>query len=161
MSAREELGRHVQEIRTLSGILGLLSWDQQVHMPPGGAQARGAQLALLSEAVHARVSDGRMEGWLTELAGSQDPILAGGVRNLRRRYDRACRIPMRLVGERARAEAEGFEAWMKAREERDFSVFAPKLQQLVDLSIESAQHIDDSRPVYDVLLDDYLSLIHI
>ena len=93
LSAREELGRHVQEIRTLSGILGLLSWDQQVHMPPGGAQARGAQLALLSEAVHARVSDGRMEGWLTELAGSQDPILAGGVRNLRRRYDRACRIP--------------------------------------------------------------------
>ena len=44
---------------------------------------------------------------------------------------------------------------MKARDEADFSQFAPVLQEWVDLLKKYAGAIDSSRPIYDVLLDDF------
>ena len=45
--------------------------------------------------------------------------------------------------------------WVKARDEADFSQFAPVLQEWVDLLKKYATAIDSSRPIYDVLLDDF------
>lgn len=45
--------------------------------------------------------------------------------------------------------------WVKARDEADFSQFAPVLQEWVDLLKKYARAIDSSRPIYDVLLDDF------
>ena len=45
--------------------------------------------------------------------------------------------------------------WVKARDDADFSQFAPVLQEWVDLLKSYATAIDSSRPIYDVLLDDY------
>ncbi|MCO4744972.1 MAG: carboxypeptidase M32 [Proteobacteria bacterium] len=155
MSARESLSSHVQEIKTLGGILGLLSWDQQVKMPPGGAAARGQQMALASQLLHERASDPRLGEWIAELQGTEDVALKGGLRNLKRSHERAVRVPSALVGEMARAQAEGFGAWVQAKEASDFSQFAPSLERLVDLSKQTAAAIDSSRATYDVLLDDY------
>ena len=47
------------------------------------------------------------------------------------------------------------QAWVKARAASDFSMFAPKLEEWVQLSREIARSIDPSRPAYDVLLDQY------
>ena len=44
---------------------------------------------------------------------------------------------------------------MKARDASDFSQFAPVLQEWVDLLKKYAGAIDSSRPIYDVLLDDF------
>ena len=44
---------------------------------------------------------------------------------------------------------------MKARDEADYSQFAPVLQEWVDLLKKYAGAIDSSRPIYDVLLDDF------
>ena len=44
---------------------------------------------------------------------------------------------------------------MKAREAADFSLFAPVLQEWVDLLKKYAAAIDPTLPGYDVLLDDY------
>ena len=45
--------------------------------------------------------------------------------------------------------------WVKARDAADFSQFAPVLEEWVDLLKKYATAIDSSRPIYDVLLDDY------
>ena len=45
--------------------------------------------------------------------------------------------------------------WVKARGDADFSQFAPILQEWVDLLKKYAAAIDSSRPIYDVLLDDF------
>lgn len=47
------------------------------------------------------------------------------------------------------------QAWVKARKAADFSVFAPYLAQWVEISRQKAACIDPTKPVYDVLLDDY------
>ena len=45
--------------------------------------------------------------------------------------------------------------WVKARDTADFTQFAPVLQEWVELLKKYATAIDSSRPMYDVLLDDY------
>ena len=44
---------------------------------------------------------------------------------------------------------------MKARDNADFSQFAPVLEEWVELLKKYAGAIDSSRPIYDVLLDDF------
>lgn len=44
------------DISDLGYTTALLGWDQQTYMPPGGAEARGNQLALLGRLVHGRAT---------------------------------------------------------------------------------------------------------
>ena len=47
------------------------------------------------------------------------------------------------------------QAWVKARDNADFSQFAPVLTEWVDVLKKYATAIDPARPIYDVLLDDF------
>ena len=40
------------EIADLEAASALMGWDQQVNMPPGGAEARGNQLATVQKLIH-------------------------------------------------------------------------------------------------------------
>ena len=42
----------LKEVKHLRDIEALLGWDQQVFMPPGGAEARAEQMATLSKIAH-------------------------------------------------------------------------------------------------------------
>jgi carboxypeptidase Taq len=47
------------------------------------------------------------------------------------------------------------QAWIKAREANDWSVFAPKLKELVQLTRDIAAAVDPDKSVYDSALDNY------
>lgn len=154
MTAWEALTQHVSDLQTLEGVMGLLGWDQQTGMPPKAAAGRGAQSALLSTLHHQRLTDPRVGEWLSELeSGELSTVQAAAVRNLRREYDRAVKIPEALVGRMARSQAAAFEAWIAAKGAGDFDAFAPHLEELVALTREQASAIDDSAATYDVLLE--------
>ena len=46
-------------------------------------------------------------------------------------------------------------AWVAARQAKDFSKFAPVLQEWVDLIRERSKYIDSGKPCYDVALQDF------
>ena len=50
----EELKNRLREVFDLGCVRSLLGWDQNTYMPPGGAKARGRQLALLSRLAHGK-----------------------------------------------------------------------------------------------------------
>ncbi|HNM47944.1 MAG TPA: carboxypeptidase M32, partial [Candidatus Sumerlaeota bacterium] len=56
MNAFEKIQTRYGEISDLGNASALLSWDQQVYMPPRGAAARGMQLATLSGIIHERMT---------------------------------------------------------------------------------------------------------
>ena len=64
-------------------------------------------------------------------------------------------IPKELAQRIAKLETDAYVAWVGARKDSDFSKFAPFLQQWVDVNQQKAAAIDPTKPVYDVLLDDY------
>ncbi len=63
----QQLKTILAEIADLNYASALLGWDQQTYMPPGGAEARGNQLALLGRLAHERGTSPELGKLLDEL----------------------------------------------------------------------------------------------
>ena len=156
----EQLKTILSEISDLSYTAALLGWDQQTYMPPGGAEARGNQLALLGRLVHERVTSPELGKLLDELkpyAASLDPNLddARLVKVTARGYEKAIRVPTKHVVEFSQATTLGQQAWVEARAKSNFSIFRPHLEKIVALRQEYASFFPNFEHPYDALLDDF------
>ena len=77
------------------------------------------------------------------------------VRLLRHERDRAVKLPPEFVRRLALAEARGAVAWREAREEGDFALFQPALEELVAAKRDEADVVGHDGERYDALLDSY------
>lgn len=156
----EQLKELLGEVSDIGRAAAVLGWDQQVNMPPGGAAARGQQLATLGKIAQEKfISDevGRLiEDLKTEFAGA-DPASdeAAMVRVAARNYDKAKRVPPEFVAEQAVVSSKAFEAWVEARGKSDFSIFQPHLEKVVELVKKYVSFFPPADHPYDTLLDDY------
>jgi carboxypeptidase Taq len=147
----------LKKISHLRSINSVLSWDQQVKMPQGGAQARSSQLQLLSGIIH-DWSTAKTLGELIQEASRENPtdLYDKQVIALARKdFEKNNKIPKELVEESAKLESEGFELWVKAKKENKFEEFATVLQKFIDLKQKIAKCIDSSKPSLDVLIDEF------
>jgi carboxypeptidase Taq len=159
-AALGELKQRLGEIVDLSRTQYLQQWDMEVWMPPRGESSRASQLETLQTIIHARQIDERigelldeLEPYAASLANDSDDACL--IRVARRDWEKLRRIPTELAAEMARAQAESYQAWVKAREESKFGDFRPHLERMLELShrlIECFAPYDDP---YDVLLDFY------
>ncbi len=146
----------VREIGRLDSIAQLLDWDSETYMPKGGLTLRAEQLALVAELAHQRRSSPRLGELLAKLDGGiEDLIQAANVRETRRTYDRAVKVPVELVSRLARATTMAKEAWGRAREQADFPVFAPHLEELLQLKRQVADCVGFKTERYDALMDEF------
>jgi carboxypeptidase Taq len=83
--------------------------------------------------------------------------MAANVREIRRDYDRHCKLPTDLVAELSRVTSLAQEAWKDARQRSDFAAFAPWLDQVMSLTRRKAQcyGVPAAGELYDALLDEY------
>lgn len=147
----------LKEIKLLSSINGILSWDQQTNMPPNGAALRSEQIALLSNLSHQKVISQELGDIIEECKESGD-LSQAQKRSLseieRTRKKRIC-LPQDLVSEMSKTSSAAINAWAQAKHDDDFDVFAPHLKRLLELSREKAKAYNISDVLYDNLLDDY------
>ncbi len=158
--ALAELKQRLAEITDLARVGSLLAWDLEVYMPPTGADARGTQLSTLTSLIHRQATDDRVGELLDELepyAASlpYDADDACLVRVARRRFEKLRRIPTELAAEFTKAQADGYTAWVPAREENDFAAFRPALERLVDVKLRMVECFAPYDDAYDVLMDDF------
>src|SRR6266566_453131 len=153
-----ELLDYMHEIEDLKALGNLAEWDQNTEMPKGAAEVRGYQMAALQGILHERWTTQRLGALLSELSevtrrSDYSDADRGLVREAQRNYDRATKLPRKLVEEIARVQAASFEAWRRAREHNDFASFAPWLGRTVALQREIADRIGFAETRYDALLD--------
>jgi carboxypeptidase Taq len=152
---------HLRDAATLGSSISLLGWDQETMMPARGAGLRAEQLSLLSGYLHRAQTDPRIGDWLDACEADEnrrgDPEVAANLREIRRSYDRATRLPESLVREIAETSSRAMEAWKDARARSDYPAFAPWLERVVDLNRSKAECLGASNAVemYDALLDEY------
>jgi len=135
---------HVRRANLLASTAGLLGWDQEVMMPPGGIAFRAEQLTQLAELSHAMRVAPKVGEWLD--ACEQDDALttdvfsdtAVNLREIRRDFDRATKLPATLVAEFAQTSSLAKAAWQQARRDDDFKAFAPWLSRIVALNRDRA-----------------------
>lgn len=156
-----ELAALLSGAEMLGSCVAVLSWDEQTYLPSGGAEHRANQLALLAGLAHDRRTQPRIGELLGEFVtaadlGEPDGDLAANVREARRTFDRATKLPKRLVEELSRTTSLAQQAWVKAKKDADFPAFLPWLEKVIALKREEAAAIGSPSGVpYDALLDDY------
>jgi len=153
--AYARLVERLQEIGRLESVEFLLDWDQEVYMPPKGVESRAAVTAMVAAMKHERRTDPVMGELLGQLHEAGDPVQATNIREARRLYDRAVRMPTDLVKELSHTSSLAKAAWTRARAESDFSLFTPLLSKLLDLKRAQADHIGYEGEPYDALLDEF------
>jgi carboxypeptidase Taq len=158
--AYAELIRRVKEIALLDSCASLLHWDHQTYMPAKGSAHRAEQLALLAGMSHRRFTAPKIGELLAVLEASDlvratDSVVAVNVREIRRSYDRARKVPERLVRELMRVTTLARDVWVEARRAANFSPFRPWLEAIVRLKREEAQAVGYATVAYDALLDEY------
>jgi carboxypeptidase Taq len=151
----------LREAATLSSVGNLLSWDQETMMPRKGVEARAEKMALIGKLAHERATDPRI-GELLEACDADpdlraDALEAANLREIRRDYDRALKLPPDLVGEIHHTGALAVEAWKGAREESDFARFRPWLEKQLALNRRKADcyGAPEGGEPYDALLEDF------
>jgi len=154
----QELKNRWTEVYDLQMAASLLRWDQATYMPPGGAAARGRQLALLGTLAHERLTDpaiGRLldalDPWAAKLAHDSDD--AALVRSARREYDLAVKVPASLVAEMNEHAALSYQVWIEARPANDFARVRPLLEHTLDLSRRLADCFPGYTSPADPLID--------
>jgi carboxypeptidase Taq len=156
----DELKQRLGVINDVEKATGLLLWDEETGMPPAGGDARAEQLGTLQQLAHETWVDPALGELLEELRPFEaehdhDSFEASLIRVTRRDYEKAVRVPPELTGELARASSLGYRIWLHAREEKDYSILLPRLEETLELRrryIECFAPYDDP---YDVLLDDF------
>ncbi|MBI5764000.1 MAG: carboxypeptidase M32 [Planctomycetes bacterium] len=175
----------VKEANTLSSVESLLDWDSETYMPERGLVARAEQLSLMAALSHQKRTDprigellGKVEAVIGHGGQGRPPhsteqshhltsnvqirpaqlsglTCAANVREIRRGYDRAVKIPEDLIRKIAKASTLAKDAWGKARADNDYAAFAPHLSMLLDLKRKVADCIGYKGEPYDALLDEF------
>ncbi len=154
-TAYAELTDWVKRVHLLGTVAELLGWDEQVNLPPGAADQRGAQQAALAGATHAAASDPRLGAWLAALEADAalTPDQRAVVKVARRDYDRATKLPPEFVREKAAQSSRGYHAWAKAKANNDFAGYAPVLAQNLELAKREARFLGWNGREYDYMID--------
>ncbi len=155
--AYQALLAHLKTSVSLGQVAGLVSWDQEVMMPPKGAEARADQAGAMESVLHARRTDPRVAEWLAAVDPcSLDDAGRANLREARRMHERAVLIPADLAEELARTTARAQGIWAEARKANRFADFAPTLARVIDLTRQRAACLQgDGETLYDALIDDY------
>jgi len=150
----------INEAIDLYHMIGLLSWDQQTYMPPGGAPERGHQMATLSRIGHLKFTSdeiGRLledlKPYAAEIAPDSDD--ARLIKVTAHRFEKQTKVPVELVAEFAKVTSDAHLVWEQAREKSDFAKFQPYLEKIFELRRRYAALFVPYDHIYDPLLDDY------
>jgi carboxypeptidase Taq len=126
-------------------------------MPPGGAAARGEQLATLAGLSHELLTAPEVA---EDLAAARPPEGEWDGANLalmRRAHARATALPTVLVEATARANSACEKVWREAKARSDFAMVRPRLEEVVRLQRETGQALSAALGLapYDALMDGY------
>ena len=102
-----EFMKRVNNLYRFSALLGHLGWDQKTFMPAKGAESRGEMMAWLAAEGHSRLCDPEFGNLLSELeANDMDNDLASNVKEMRRQYNQAVKLPSDFVSQFTRARSD-------------------------------------------------------
>jgi carboxypeptidase Taq len=156
----QQLEQEFKRLHAFRTAASVLRWDSAVMMPRGSADLRGEQLAALETECHALVSSPRVSRLLDRAEansqGLEDWQLAN-LREMRREREHAIATPQNLVSRLAKATAKAEVCWVEAKQKSDFSIFAPCLEEVVNLTRDKAALLGNALDLspYDALVDEF------
>ncbi len=156
----EELKEYLEKIAKYNRVIILLNWDMETCTPKLGFDKQADAIGYFSaEAFRLSTSD-KLEKLLEQLSekeeyDSLDETWKFIVKRMKRDLDKDKRIPADFYESYVREQAVSGNAWREAKNKSDFSIFAPHLEKLIEMTKEKTGYTDPDKEVYDALLDQY------
>ncbi|MDB9741370.1 carboxypeptidase M32 [Akkermansiaceae bacterium] len=156
MSYEKLCGIH-EEIALLSSTQATLSWDQETFLPAKAVPYRSKQLSYLATKIHQLSTSADYADALkkAEDTAGDDVIVQANIREWRHDFERGSQLPETLVQRDTEACSAAMPFWKEARDTNDFSLFAPKLTELLEIAKEKADRWGYEDEVYTALLSNY------
>ncbi|HRO42163.1 MAG TPA: carboxypeptidase M32 [Flavipsychrobacter sp.] len=153
----EQYKNITQKAADFNNAAAVLGWDQEVYMPKKGFAFRGRQLATLASQAHELVTSDAYGKILHELSSKNDlkEEQQHNVRLSLEDYEKAKKLSTDFVEKLTQQSSESYSAWIEARRQNDFSVYAPQLEKMIALKKQQADLYGYEKHPYDALLDDY------
>lgn len=158
-NAYEELEKRFQRMSVFGEALSVLHWDMAVMMPPGGAEPRSEQLALMRVMHHEMMTRPDIADLLdaAEAMPQLDAWQQANVAEMRRAQVHATAVPADLVEASSKACSACETIWREAKRDSDFEAVRPALDHVLALTREigAAKSAKLGCSLYDALLDEY------
>jgi carboxypeptidase Taq len=156
----QEFKSLIKKIKNYNEAVGLMYWDLRTGAPKKGIEQRSEVIGTLStETFKMTVSD-QMKSYLDELNNPDhfsqlDPITKGMVREAKKQYDLAVKIPPERYQEYVILTSKAESVWEEAKHKSDFQLFKPYLEQIVEFQKEFIGYWGYTGNKYNALLDQY------
>lgn len=150
-----EIAYELNDIEKIGAVLG---WDQETYMPKGGITGRANQLSTLAGIHHEKLTSDRLINAIDRASmtlGEANVYDRSLVRELRRIYDQAVKLPVEFVKRQTEVFSRADQSWQEAKEKSDFRLFADDLKEIVELVRKQAEYFGFTDSPYDALLDIY------
>jgi carboxypeptidase Taq len=142
---------------SLNHAISLMGWDFETHMPRKGTEERGvadSQLHLLYKDLLLNKNFVGLVESAKKLESLSD-LEKGIVRVLNREITKQTKIPKELTEAESLERIRGNMAWRVARENSDFTMYAPHLKNMIAIKKQIAEKIGYEKHPYDALLDSF------
>lgn len=156
-STYKSFEEQTRKIAVLYSATGVLGWDQEVNLPPNGAALRAEQQALLSGMIHEIKTNQKYIDTIRQLLDDKtlNEVERCNVRETWRGIERSSKFSKEFVENLSKVISESFEAWVAAKQKKDFGIFAPQLEKLVAIKKEEAKIVGFKDHPYNALIDEY------
>lgn len=158
--ALEQLKDYLKKKQQIEHVLELIFWDMETVMPKNGFARHSDVLTDFSTEEFKLSTSDELKGYLHELNKPEeyeklDDMWKFIVKRMKRDIDRDSRIPEALYTEYVQKQAEASQAWKEAKNASDYSIFAPHLNNLIELTKKITAYTDPDKEIYDALLNQY------
>ena len=147
-----------KELSHFGGIGALLGWDQMTYMPAKGNEERAEQLSLISRLSHEKAISDEFYTHINKLNDASSQLSEKDrlvVTKLKDDIEKARKVPPEFVEKFSRVTTLAYTAWEEAREKNKYTLFAPHLENIIELEKQYCDYVRLPGPLYNSLLDDY------
>ncbi len=157
---REKLQELVDKLAAYDAAAVVFDWDSSVgNAPEESCEYTSRLLGILAGEAFALTTGEETVKLLKDCKEnpSGDEVEQAIVKSLLENYERIHAVPKKEYEAWHELTNKGMRVWEKAKEENDFSQFAPVLRQLIDTAkkIKGYQPRREEQSLYDVMLDEY------
>ena len=156
----DEFRKYLEKLNYYRRACTLMSWDMYTATPKRGYQDMADALTWFSTEEFTLSTSEELYGMLTSLSEPEefdalDEVWKYTVRFMKKDLDEKRRVPKDFYAAFVAEQSASMKAWEEAKGASDYSLFAPHLRKMIDMTVQMAAYTHPGKETYDVLLDQY------
>ena len=154
----KEYKEYRQNLAHYKHVMTQLQWDMQTQTPTKGFENKVETLTYFSSQAFELETSEEYGKLLKELMKEKefeklDEAMQVTVKRARKEYEENKRIPAAFYEEMVRAASHSQKAWEEAKNRKDYSIFCPHLQKMIEYRKQLMAYTRPDMEAYDAMLD--------